>query len=215
MSAVVTTTAAEIIVEQRVVLHDISWETYERLMREHENRSAPRFAFDNGELEIYMPSQPHEFNAQFLGDFVKIIAEEREIEVLCLGSTTFKKKPKQKGVEPDGCFYLQSYDKVFGVEKINLIKFPPDIAIEIDITTPSINRFPIYADFRVPEIWRYSQAKVEIYVLRGSNYVEIPESAALPKVTGELLTEFLSLSQTERRLAWLKIVREWACANPV
>ena len=215
MSAVVTTTATEIIVEQRIVLHNVSWEVYEGLMKSHEDRSAPRFTYDNGELEIYMPSQKHERIADFLSDAVKAIAEEREVEVLSLRSTTYKKKPKQTGVEPDGCFYVQSYEQIFNLQQIDLVKFPPDLAIEVDVTNPSISRFPIYADFKVPEIWRYEKEKVEILELQTGEYVEVGESSALPKVTGAVLTEFLNQSQIEKRSAWLKIVREWTRANPI
>ena len=208
MSAVVT--VPEIAFENRIVLHDVSWEIYERLTREHENRSAPRFIFDNGELEICMPSQPHEQINRNFEILVSAITEEREIGILSLGSTTFKKKPTQKGVEPNCCFYVQKFAEVFGVEKIDLIKFPPDFVIEVDVTSPSINRFPIYADFGVPEIWRYSNEKVEIFELqKNEEYIEVGESLALPKLTSDALTEFLSLSQHEPRFVWLKKVREW------
>ena len=37
-----------VVQEQRIVLHNISWETYERLLADHENASAPRFTYDHG-----------------------------------------------------------------------------------------------------------------------------------------------------------------------
>ena len=46
--------------EQRVVLHNIGWATYERLLADNENNSAPRFAYDRGELEIMRPSPEHD-----------------------------------------------------------------------------------------------------------------------------------------------------------
>jgi hypothetical protein len=35
-------------VEQRVVLYDISWETYERLLADHLDNSVPHFTYDRG-----------------------------------------------------------------------------------------------------------------------------------------------------------------------
>jgi hypothetical protein len=35
--------------EQRVTLHNISWNTYERLLADNENNSAPRFTYDRGD----------------------------------------------------------------------------------------------------------------------------------------------------------------------
>ena len=156
-----------------------------------------------------MPSLKHEKKSEFLGDIVKTIGEEREIEMLSIHSTTFKKDDIERGVEPDGCFYLQSYDAVFGQDKIDLARFPPDLAVEIDVTSPSLDRFPIYADFRVPEIWRYVKDTVEVYVLRGGQYVAARQSVALPIVTADALTRFLAASQTEKRSVWLKNIRAW------
>ena len=214
MSTVVTTAEPKISSENRI-LKQVSWETYEQILAEHESRSAPRFTYDNGKLEIYLPTRKHEKTAEVLSDIVKIITEERGVEILSLRSTTYKKNnPKQRGVEPDGCFYVQSYEQVFGIEEFDLLKFPPDLVIEVDITSPSIDRFPIYADLGVPEIWRYKNEKVEIFELqKNGEYIQVSESLALPKLTSDALTEFLSLSQHEPRFVWLKKVREWARNN--
>lgn len=209
MESVLTEPKAQIMIEEHIVLSGVSWNVYEQLMKDHEDRSAPRFIYDQGDLEIYMPSQKHEKKAEFLGDIVKVITEEKEVESLSIRSTTFKKSDVEKGVEPDGCFYLQSYDKVFGMNKIDLEKYPPDLVIEVDIFSPSINRFPIYAVFKVPEIWRYQKDEVKIYLFDGKKYFEADESLALPKVTGEVLTNWLAESETMKRSAWLKNVRKW------
>lgn len=210
MSAVLTEPKTQIVIEQHIVLNGVSWNVYEQLMKDHEDQSAPRFIYNRGDLEIYVPSQKHERKSEFLGDIVKTIAEEREVELLSLHSTTFKKDDIEKGVEPDGCFYLQSYDKVFGTEKIYLEEFPPDLVIEVDIFSPSLDRFPIYAKFKVPEIWRYKNDEVKIYFFDGEDYFEADESIALPQITGEILTGFLAKSETMRRSAWLKTMRQWA-----
>ena len=210
MEAVLTEPKTQVLIEEHIILRGISWKIYEALMKEHESRSAPRFTFNQGCLEIYMPSQKHEKKAEFLTDIVKTFAEEREIELLSIRSTTFKKVNLEKGVEPDGCFYLQSYDQVFGTQKIDLEQFPPDLVLEVDIFSPSINRFPIYAEFKVPEIWLYADDKVKIYVFDGKKYLESAESLALPEVTGELLTHLLAESETLKRSAWLKNVRDSA-----
>jgi Uma2 family endonuclease len=210
MTAVLTKPKTQVLIENNIVLSGVSWGTYERLMKEHESRSAPRFTYNQGCLEIYMPSQKHEEKSAFLKEIVRAVAEEFDIEPRELGSTTFKRNDIERGVEPDGCFYLQSYDKVFGMQKINLRRFPPDLVIEVDIFSPLINRFPIYAAFRVPEIWRYLGDEVKIFLFDGEDYFETEESVALPKVTGEILTGFLAESETMKRSAWLKNVRNWA-----
>jgi hypothetical protein len=47
-------------VEQRVVLRDVSWETYERLLAEQADRSNPRLTYDRGLLELRSPQGEHE-----------------------------------------------------------------------------------------------------------------------------------------------------------
>jgi len=204
------TSTPQIIVEPRVILRDISWETYERLMKDHEDRSAPRFTYENGTLEIYMPTPKHEKITRFFEILISAIAEERELDIESFGSTTYKREDLKQGVEPDCCFYIQNAELIAGTDKLDLdIHPPPDLVVEVDITSPSVERFPIYAALGVPEIWQYAGGQVKIYILQNKNYAEAEESRALPKVTGEVLIGFLAESQTEKRSVWLKNLRHW------
>lgn len=211
MSAVITQVPT-IVLEQRVILHDVSWEIYEGLMESHTDKSAPRFTYFDGQMEIYMPSQKHEKISRCLELIVTTLAEGLEIDFESLGSTTFKRKDSNKGVEPDGCFYLQSYEEVFGQISIDVAAQPPDLVLEVDITSPSLDRFPLYASLGVPEIWRYQDDAVTIHLLTGSEYLSVPQSAAFPVVTAEMLTQFLTASHTVRRSVWLRSLREWVHA---
>jgi len=47
---------------------------------------------------------------------------------------------------------------------------PPDLVVEIDITSSSLNRFQIYATLGVPELWRYDERELQIYQLREQQY---------------------------------------------
>lgn len=42
--------------EQKVILRGVSWETYARLVAEHEEKSGTRFTYDEGTLEIMVLS---------------------------------------------------------------------------------------------------------------------------------------------------------------
>ncbi|MFH4113561.1 hypothetical protein WAI92_20940, partial [Acinetobacter baumannii] len=83
--------------EQRVVLRNVSWEAYERLLRDHAEASSPRFFYDRGTLEIMSPSAEHEEANRTLSLLVEVIAEEFGIEVRNLGSTTFKRADLARG----------------------------------------------------------------------------------------------------------------------
>lgn len=210
MSVTAVKTTPQILVEQSIILHNVSWQTYEQLMKDHENQSVPRFTYQNGELEIFMPSKKHEKFTRFLEIFVFMITDELGLDIESLGSTTFKVKNMKKGVEPDCCFYIQNAEKIRSLEKIDLEKHPaPDLVVEVDITSPSINRFPIYAKFGVKEIWQYQKDKMRIFYLGQNKYSEIEESLVLPKVTNEVLTKFCAESESEKRAVWANNIRNW------
>lgn len=197
--------------EQRIVLHDISWETYERLLADHIDSSAPRFTYDRGELEILSPSTEHEVDNRTFALLVEIIALELSIDVWNVGSMTFKRHRLQQGFEPDSSFYIQNEDRVRGRHQIDLaVDPPPDMIIEIEITRSAIPKLPIYAAMGVPEIWRWDAERVVILQLIDGEYAETDVSVALPPLTSEILTGFLKASRSLRRTDWVRQVREWA-----
>jgi Uma2 family endonuclease len=206
-----TLLAPAVAAEQRIVLHDVSWATYEQLLLNYQDKSSPRFTYDSGKLEIFMPSSAHEDLGDILRDFVYAVTEARDMDAKCLGHTTYKPLETNQGVEPDGCFYFRQAARMRGVTAIDLnLHPPPELVLEIDITSPSLDRFPIYAQLRVPEIWRYYQARMTIFLLTGAMYAEAPASVALPGVTASVLERFIAANRTLSRPAWLRELRVWA-----
>ena len=203
-----TPVAPVFVAEQRIVLPDVSWATYEQLLANYENHSVPRFTYDNGKLEIFMPSQPHEETNRLFEVLVSALAEGRDLDLRSLGSTTNKSHELLKGVEPDSCFYIQSIERVTDSDKIDLRLFPPDLVIEIDVTSPSLDKFPVYATLGVPEIWHHHNGQTKIFLLCDNAYQEAAASQALSGVTGTILDQFLASSRTTRRPVWLRSVRE-------
>lgn len=198
--------------EVKIIMENISWETYERLLAEHPNSASPRFTYDNGWLELMILSIEHERPNRTLALLVDLIAAEWSMDIARVGSNTFKREDLFKGFEPDSAFYLAANAKaVRGKKRLDLATDPPpDLIIEIDVTSPSLPRFPIFAAVGVPEVWRYKNERVEIFVLRGEAYEETPHSLALPPVTGEVLTRFLKESEELDSPEWTRRVREWA-----
>src|SRR5271157_291217 len=86
--------------EQRLLLHDISWETYERLLRESVENLGTRFTYDGGNLEIMVVSISHEAPNRTLALIAEITAEETGRDFVAAGSTTFKRRDLAKGFEP-------------------------------------------------------------------------------------------------------------------
>ncbi len=93
--------------ESRVLLRNISWKTYESLLEDLADCSAPRLTYDRGDLEIMSPQAKHENASKTITLFVGVISEELQIEIQDLGSTTFKREEFERGFEADVCFYIK------------------------------------------------------------------------------------------------------------
>ncbi len=204
-------TAATTPAEQRVVLRNVSWEAYERLLRDHAEASSPRFFYDRGTLEIMSPSAKHEQLKDAVTMLIAVIAEEFGLNHRGFGSTTFRREDLARGFEPDACFYFANEPRVRGKEEIDLMTDPPpDLVIEIDITRSSIDKMATFAVLGVPEVWRYDGERAQFFSLHGREYVEIAESATLSGLTSKAVEGFLAESERMERLVWLRTLREWA-----
>jgi Uma2 family endonuclease len=196
----------------RVLLYNVSWEQYETFLEASGDRSSARMAYDNGTLEIMTPLPEHEYFKEAIGDAVKDAAEELEIDYESYGSTTWRKQIKLAGVEPDNCFYFQNEAIVRGRLDLDLSQGDPtpDLVLEIDMTSKSLDRFPIYARLGVPEIWSYDSGALKIYHLHNGEYVSAQLSLALPQLPIQELPQLIEAHRQAGRRAIRKAVREWA-----
>jgi Uma2 family endonuclease len=194
-----------------VTLQGITWQTYQSLLQELESQPAKRLTYDNGVLEIFMPLPPHETYKRLLGRLVEIVTEEMDLEIRSLSASTWSRKDLLKGVEADECYYIQNEAAVRGKMEIDLtIDPPPDLAIKIDISNPSVPRLPIYAALVVPEVWQFDGKNLKILGLVAGGYVTQAQSQALPIVTVEIVTGLLVQAQEMGETSWAKAVRQWA-----
>lgn len=203
-------TSALIQSPDRVILQNISWQSYQSLMRDFEAEPALRLTYDRGTLEIRMPLDPHETFKKLLGRLIEAATEELDLEIRSLGSRTCDREDLARGLEPDQCYYIQNEARVRGIAQIDLTQCPPpDLAVEVDITSSSLNRFSIYADLKVPEIWRYDGRSLTIYLLQASEYQECDRSAALPILTAEDVMRFITLYPGDGENNVIKQFRQW------
>ena len=197
--------------EQRVLLRNASWETYERLISEREERPVPRFFYDRGVLEIVSPSKVHESISRVVALLVEELAVELDVDIESAGSTTFKREDLARGFEPDECFYFQNVEHVRGKHNIDLnVDPPPDLVVEVDVTSYSLDKLPIYASLGISEVWRYADRQLQILGLRDQDYEAIIESTVLPPLTSHVLSRFVEEGLQTRRPAWVRRVRQWA-----
>ena len=189
---------------------DVPWEEYENLLADLGEGYAVRIFYDRGRMEIMAPASAHEKPKSIVHTLVTALRDELDIDVESLGSTTLKKEMKARGAEPDDCFYIQNAALVIGKNDVDLNCEPaPDLVLEIDRTSSSLNRFTIYAALGVPEIWRVVGYEVEFHLLTGDRYERSLTSRAFPFLTAEALSEFLTqgLDEGERKAA--NAFRRW------
>ena len=196
--------------EQRVVLNNVSWETYEKLLEDLADSSAPRLTFDRGTLEIMSPTFEHERLNRLLASFVEEAAEDLDVDIENAGSTTFRRLDLDRGVEPDSCFYISNAERVLGKRTVNLPQDPPpDLVIEIDITSGSVAKLPICAQVGIPEVWRYDGETLEMQKLERGGYVPLERSVSFPKLDAESLSKLLEKSKNASRQEVMRAFREW------
>jgi Uma2 family endonuclease len=195
---------------QRVLLRDVSWEEFEAILQELGNHRAERVAYCDGLLEIMSPLPEHEYFKETIGDAVKDIAETLELNYESYGSTTWRRQAEQAGLEPDNCFYFQNEARIRGKLQFDLDQDPPpDLSLEIDVTSQSLDRFPIYARLGVPEIWCYDTGRLKIYHLQNGQYTEVQRSTIFPQLNISVLPQLIEANRSAGRLALRRAVRAW------
>lgn len=195
---------------QRVILDVISWQTFQTMLQELGNHRASRLAYDAGVLEITTPSSLHKIINRLLDRIIAALTEELNLQIKAYGSTTLTREELEKGIEPDSCYYIQKVDQLL-TKKLDLaIDPPPDLVVEVDITSPSQRRFGIYRQLQIPEIWRYTQKQgVIIYQFVQGEYVEVEASPTVSMITGEVLMQFLDLADEEDDNSVIRALRKW------
>ncbi|MFM6060254.1 MAG: Uma2 family endonuclease [Microcystis aeruginosa] len=207
MTAKVIAPPAEII-----NLSGISWETYETLLEELNNRRL-RLTYNRGTLEIMAPSPEHELTKEVLGRFVETLAEELAVQIYPLGSTTFK-RPEISGAEPDKCFYIYNIDAVRGKKRLDLNEDPaPDLVLEIDVTSSSQNRLQVYADLGVREVWIYNGEFLAIQQLENGTYITCQSSQFFANLPILEIAIFLQQAGQKDYLELVKEFRNWVISQ--
>jgi Uma2 family endonuclease len=191
-----------------LLLHNVSWNEYERVLEQFAEKPAYSVYYNNGILKIMSPRADHEYPKDFVLSVVRIYADEFDVELDSYGSTTYRRRQKEKGAEPDTSFYLQNAAKVRGKADIDLERdAPPEIVVEVDTSNESWDKFEIYAALDVAEIWRCDGSDFQIYGLREGKYEPIENSGFLPLISGKILSEFLQISREKGQTAMLKEFR--------
>jgi len=168
-------------VDQRVMLYDVGWSDFERLLEVRGDRAGHRVAYLEGALELMTPSRDHEALKTTFARLLEAYAEELGIELEGYGSWTLTRKEVERALEPDECYSIGRAGAV------------PDIAIEVIWTSGGLDKLEIYRLLGVREVWRWDDGVITVFALRGERYEPMARSEILPQVDVELLQMLMEL----------------------
>lgn len=151
---------------------------YEKLLTQFQDRSIPRIRFRDNRILLMSPLPEHSNQVDILSDLIKILLRHKNIDWHSFTPLSLKLEGKS-GIEPDACFYIRNYQQILGKERLNLsIDPPPDLAIEIDVT--SFTRIEDYIPLAIPEVWIYKKGELYIYQFKNNTYLLTDTSKIFP-----------------------------------
>ena len=194
---------------QRVTLENINWQEFEDILEDLGEHRHSLMAYYKGVLEFRKPSIEQQRAKIVFSNLLVVLLEELGLEWESLGSTTFKSKRMQAGIEPDDCFYIKNYQAMIGKMRLDLDVDPvPDLAIEVDLT--STTKTSAYEALAIPEIWRYKNGKLEISLFVDGKYINSDVSKAFPTINAVAgISLFLEKSQDLPTSALRREFRQW------
>ncbi|MEM9540221.1 MAG: Uma2 family endonuclease [Cyanobacteria bacterium P01_E01_bin.42] len=177
--------------EQRILLHEVSWEEYLRLSDVFID-SFPRIHYLEGTLELIMShSSEHERLKTIIARLLETYAMERRLELNGYGNTTFRRQVAQRGAEPDECYCLGVLGNV------------PDIVLEVVLTSGGIEKLSLYGGLGISEVWFWEEGEFRLYCWQGGDYILRDRSVLLPDLDFSLLSQFVGYeNQTEAAIAF-------------
>jgi Uma2 family endonuclease len=183
---------------EHLLLTGVHYDDFMRLAewRDETRRWSVRLAYDHGKLEIMVVTNAHERFRKIVALLIETWIEVTGGDYLPSGQLTHRREDLQRGFEPDECYYIQNWRAVSGIREIDFTKDPPpDLAVEAEVSQTVLDRFPIYAAFKVPEVWRYDGEQLIVLLLQSDGtYQESSASRALPTLPLAELPRFLTLA---------------------
>ena len=199
----------------RTVFRGVDRHTYNQLSEATGEGQHVRLIYDGKDLEIMVTGNVHERYNELLGLIVRAVIMGRDLDCVGCGQTTWK--TVIRGLEADLSYYFDA-EKVRVAEEalarrsMDPADYPrPDLAIEIDMSPPEVDRPAVYTDLGVAEVWRLVRGEeliIEQLQADGS-YASVEESRFL-HIRAEDVLRWLNEAATEREAAWNRRLNQWA-----
>lgn len=203
--------------EQRVILSNVTWQQYEKLLSELGNERQTRLTYLRGKLEMMTPVEAHERCSRLIDSLILVLVDELKVPITSVVPATLKQIELDCATEPDACYYFEELSLPNKTELDLSRDMPPDLLVEVALTKSNLEKLPIYASLGIPEVWRYLttagedmlKGKLLIYQLQRDGYVERTHSLAFPFLPAMRILEFMEQSDSMSLAAALRVLRAW------
>ena len=164
---------------------------YEQLLNRFGDRSIPRLRFRDNQILLMSPLPEHGNEIDVISDLIKALLRHQGKDWQSFHPITLR-CGKEPGLEPDACFYIENYQAILGKRRLDLsIDPPPDLAIEIDVT--SFTRIEDYITLAIPEVWIYKADELHIYLFTNNGYKKSDTSLIFPNFpVKEIISQYVS-----------------------
>lgn len=196
--------------EHRFLLPGVGWDGYEALLRMIGDGNV-RITYDRGDAELMSPLIHHEHFKKLIARLIETMTVELNLPCEGAGSTTFRKPLEDRGLEPDECYYIANAERMIGRLTLDLsVDPPPELAIEIEITTSALDRMGIYAALGVPEVWRFDGETLTIERLQADrSYSVVDVSPQLPMLLPAEVGRWIDIGMTVGQTELIRRFRKW------
>lgn len=196
--------------ETRVLLENITWQTFKTMLAEMGSERANKISYRQGNIEVMTPLKPHESSNRLIEVFVGVLCEELGLEVNRVGSLTLTRDDLEYGAEPDSSYYIQNELLVREKENIDLaFDPPPDLVLEVEYSRPKIDKFKLYAAMGISEFWHYNGTTLRVYILANGQYSETQTSPTFAVIPIKEIPRFIEESKKIGQIAVTRAFRTW------
>jgi Uma2 family endonuclease len=197
------------------VIRGLNWDLYDRLSDAIGEGQNVHLAYDGRDLEIMTTGNLHEDFNDLFGRLVNAVTVELDIPCKSGGQTTWKRPAITRGLEADRCYYFTP-EKLAAVAAARARKsndvadYPnPDLAIEVDLSPPEIDRAGIYAKLRVAEVWRFHGERLIVEHLQPTGEYTVAESSQFLPIRTDEIFHWIAEEDSTNQTAWERRLREW------
>lgn len=162
--------------DRTTLISDATWEEYQNL-------SIPNclVSFRDGVIAVVSPGRNHEIISDLIRAIIWGYCRKHSLLFFTYNQTRLVCEGKE-GKEPDVAYSFEQD------------KNRPDLAVEVNLTSGSIDDLTKYQYLDIPEVWIWSQKSIKFFVKTQTGYQSVTVSNCLPNLECDQVTDIVNSS---------------------